>query len=119
MRILVDNALRFAPPRTAVRVNVSAGTVEVADDGPGVAPDERGVIFERFTRGRNPGSGAGFGLGLAIGRELMRRMNGDLVLDPAVPIGARFRLVLAPAEPWNGASSDAVEELAAESTAPK
>jgi signal transduction histidine kinase len=100
LRILVDNALRFAPPGTAIRIRVRAGTIEVADDGPGIPPDERDAIFERFTRGRNDGGGAGFGLGLALGRELMRRMQGDLVLDPQAPVGARFRVLLEPAEPW-------------------
>ncbi len=90
LRILVDNALRFAPPRTSVRVTIRPGEIAVADDGPGVPPDEREAIFERFARGRTPGPGAGFGLGLAIGRELMRRMGGDLVLDADRPVGSRF-----------------------------
>jgi signal transduction histidine kinase len=97
VRILVDNALRFAPAGTAVRVSVGPGAIEVADDGPGIAADERDAIFQRFTRGRDPGSGAGFGLGLAIGRELMRRMQGDLVLLPDRP-GACFVVRLEAAE---------------------
>ena len=50
----------------------AATTIElsVCDQGPGVPPEERELIFERFKRGRDTGGGAGFGLGLAIGREL-------------------------------------------------
>ncbi len=85
VRILIDNALRFAPPGTSVEI--AAGheqdfaQVMVCDHGPGVAPQERDRIFERFTRGQGAaGRGAGFGLGLAIGRELALRMGGSLEL---------------------------------------
>jgi signal transduction histidine kinase len=52
------------------------------------------VIFERFQRGRDTGGKAGFGLGLAIGRELAERMGGELVLDETYEPGARFTLRL-------------------------
>ena len=55
-------------------------TLIVSDQGPGVAQEERALIFERFKRGRETGGEAGFGLGLAIGRELAQRMGGSLVL---------------------------------------
>ena len=101
-RILVDNALRAAPPDSTVRVRVHGenGTVqlEVADSGPGVAEADRERIFERFQRGPDAGSdGAGFGLGLAIGRELAERMGGRLELAESRQ-GARFVLSLASAE---------------------
>jgi signal transduction histidine kinase len=97
LRILVDNALRVAPRGSAVRVELSdttAPTLTVADQGPGVAPEERALIFQRFKRGRETGGEAGFGLGLAIGRELALRMSGSLeLLDQPAP-GATFRLTL-------------------------
>ena len=69
-------------------------TLIVTDQGPGVAPEERALIFERFKRGRETGGEAGFGLGLAIGRELAQRMGGSLeLLDRPAP-GATFRLTL-------------------------
>ena len=52
----------------------------VEDDGAGVAPEDRERIFERFARGSDATEG-GFGLGLAIGRELARQMDGDLTLE--------------------------------------
>jgi signal transduction histidine kinase len=58
-----------------------------------VPDDERERIFERFHRGRSAGGQSGFGLGLAIGRELAERMNGTLVLGDSAA-GARFRLTL-------------------------
>ena len=97
VRILLDNALRFAPRDVPVRIAAAyhgeTATVEVEDAGPGVPAAERELIFERFRRGSSTGGEEGFGLGLAIGRELARRLGGDLVLD-AEHAGARFVLSL-------------------------
>ncbi|MCL2770607.1 MAG: HAMP domain-containing histidine kinase, partial [Solirubrobacterales bacterium] len=121
VRILLDNALRVAPPGSQVDLRTATGlqraTIEVADRGPGVDPAERDVIFERFMRGSATGGSSGFGLGLAIGRELAQRMGGMLELLPDPPGerggayagaqggahpgergGARFVLRLEPAE---------------------
>jgi signal transduction histidine kinase len=96
-RILLDNALRHTPPPGHVRAEVAGGAdgmvgILVEDDGPGVPPEDRDRIFERFARGMQAQPG-GFGLGLAIGRELARRMGGDLVLEETAA-GARFALWL-------------------------
>jgi signal transduction histidine kinase len=99
VRILLDNALRHAPGSSAVRVipayHGDHATVEVADDGPGVAAEDRERIFERFERGSGPSGASGFGLGLAIGRELARRMGGELRHEDDAGPGARFLLELA------------------------
>jgi signal transduction histidine kinase len=55
-----------------------------------VPPEDAERIFERFERGRQGGDPGGFGLGLAIGRELARRMGGDVDLVPGER-GATFR----------------------------
>jgi signal transduction histidine kinase len=96
-RILIDNAVRVSPPGSVVRVSVSGGdggyvTLTVEDQGPGIPPEERELIFERFRRGKGA-PGKGFGLGLAIGRELAQRMGGSLELAGEGP-GARFVLRL-------------------------
>ena len=94
MRILIDNALRYGDGG-AIRVTTSAdATIQVADRGPGVPPEERDRIFERFYRGRVRGSEGGFGLGLAIGRELAERMSGTLTLADRPGGGTRFTLSL-------------------------
>ncbi len=54
--------------------------MQVADRGPGVPEDEREHVFERFHRGKATSVESGFGLGLAIGRELAERMGGTLEL---------------------------------------
>jgi signal transduction histidine kinase len=104
VRILLDNALRYGPRAEPIRVTVGRGAhhahVEVADRGPGVHPAEREQIFERFQRGRSANAEAGFGLGLAIGRELAERMGGSLELaGEEGQAGTRFRLDLPAAEP--------------------
>jgi signal transduction histidine kinase len=97
VRILLDNALRHAPGSSIVRVlpayHGEKATVAVDDGGPGVVPDDRERIFERFERGSTPSGEGGFGLGLAIGRELARKMGGELRLADAEN-GARFVLEL-------------------------
>jgi signal transduction histidine kinase len=97
LRILVDNALRLSPEGGEITVELRDGeraSLSVCDQGPGVADDEREIIFERFMRGRQTAGRAGFGLGLAIGRELAERMGGELVLEPRDEPGARFTLRL-------------------------
>ena len=101
VRILIDNALRYGggePIRVTAAEGALQATVEVADRGPGVPAEERERIFERFYRGRGRGSEGGFGLGLAIGRELAERMGGTVTLRR--PPGRRHALrALAAAQP--------------------
>jgi signal transduction histidine kinase len=107
-RILLDNALRYGPQGEPVRVSVRSdgekATLEVADLGPGIPEEEHEHIFERFHRGATASQEGGFGLGLAIGRELARRMGGDLVLADGYDAGARFELTLRAAAPSPGPS---------------
>ena len=97
---LIDNAIKYSPPDTTITVAVretSAGfSVEVADEGPGIVPEHRGRITDRFfrtdsARGRSQG---GFGLGLAITNAYVRVLGGSLEYEPVQPHGSRFRLVL-------------------------
>jgi signal transduction histidine kinase len=97
LRILLENAMRVSPPRSEITVELRNGdraSLSVCDRGPGVDPRESDLIFDRFKRGRATGGQAGFGLGLAIGRELAERMGGELVLEDSEQPGARFTLRL-------------------------
>jgi signal transduction histidine kinase len=122
-RILIDNALRFSPAGEAIRVAAAyhgdRATLAVADHGPGVPEPEREMIFERFQRGSRTGGEGGFGLGLAIGRELARRLGGELELashddEP----GARFVLTLPIELPRGHGGGEAGEATPDESPAP-
>jgi signal transduction histidine kinase len=98
VRILLDNALRAAPPESPVTLVVDGGKrwtqIEVRDRGHGIPAAERELIFDRFQRGSGRGDEGGFGLGLAIGRELATRMGGSLELVDDTGPGAAFRLRL-------------------------
>jgi len=97
IRNLVENAARYGGGAT--RVIVDAGhyvaRVAVDDEGPGVAPEEREAIFERFFRGsasgQRRGGGQGSGLGLSLVSEHVRLHGGRVwVEDNPVGAGARF-----------------------------
>lgn len=78
---LVENALRYAPPGSTVRIAAAPGRVEILDEGPGLAPGEEEAVFERFSRGSAGRQGpSGTGLGLPIARELTRQWDGDVTL---------------------------------------
>jgi len=85
-RNLVDNAIRYTPPagRIELSVFVDGGrpALEVNDSGPGIAPEERERVFDRFYR--LPGAGAqGSGLGLAIVRQIADAHRAEVSLGEA------------------------------------
>lgn len=98
MLALAHNAARHTPPGTTVTIG-SAVTgrdlqLWVADDGPGVADEDRDRIFERFARGPEGPRAAGAGLGLAIVRAIAAGHGGTVRLTTPTGGGARFELHL-------------------------
>ena len=97
---LLDHACKYSPPGSVVTLRCGhravdqAPMLEVEDDGPGIAPDERHRVFERFYR--VPGTVSdGTGLGLAIADEIARVHGGQLMVgEGSDGRGARFTLVL-------------------------
>jgi signal transduction histidine kinase len=99
VRNLFDNALRHATQAIAVDLSSVGGRVSVAvdDDGPGVAPEDRTRIFERFVRldESRTRSDGGTGLGLAIVTELVDSLGGDVHVESSERLGgARFVFTL-------------------------
>ena len=96
VRNLLDNATAHAAARVWVRVDVEGryARLDVVDDGPGVPPEHRQRVFERFHRVDPARSHVGgSGLGLAIARGLAERAAGRLDLLDS-PTGAHLRLIL-------------------------
>jgi two-component system sensor histidine kinase SenX3 len=97
---LVDNAIKYSPDGATIRVGVRQRDgrceIDVTDEGPGISPEHRAHLAERFYRpdgGRGRKSG-GFGLGLALTKAYMRIVGGELRYEPAQPRGSTFRLTL-------------------------
>ena len=102
---LVDNAVRYAPSGTAVRVALDrAGdryVLSVADDGPGIPEEIQPRIFERFYRvdaARTHGRDGGAGLGLALAKWIATVHGGDVTLAASSRLGSTF-VVSLPAPP--------------------
>ena len=105
---LLNNADRYAPPGTPIRVEAAPGkrsmvVIRVIDSGPGVAPDQRERIFERFVRSDDgdeaAGAAGGTGLGLAIVRGIVEAHAGRVwVEEPRDGGGGRFAFALPSAE---------------------
>lgn len=95
--ILVDNAIRHAPDDGRVWVGVSAttddATLTVEDDGPGVRPEDRSRVFDRFWRAADAPPG-GSGLGLAIAAWIVDRHGGSIRVSDRAGGGARFEVRL-------------------------
>jgi two-component system OmpR family sensor kinase len=91
---LIENAIRHTPPGTRVTASTRPlrnGQVElvVADDGPGIAPDLKQHLFDRFARGAGESSGS-FGLGLAIVHAVTQAHGGTVEVKSTPGKGARF-----------------------------
>lgn len=93
---LIENAAKYAPRGTRIGVEVIKGQegwrLVVADEGPGIAPDDQQRIFEKFYRGGNEETrkAKGTGLGLYIVQRLTQRLGGAVQVRAAVPHGAIF-----------------------------
>jgi two-component system sensor histidine kinase KdpD len=90
---LIENAIKFSPPTSAVHITGGSGpalvTVRVIDHGRGIPREHRLRIFEPFFRGRG-GSAVGSGLGLAICRGFVEANGGRIVLQSDVERGTSF-----------------------------
>lgn len=108
---LTDNAVKHTRPGDTIAVGSSydgdQARLWVRDTGPGVPPDQREHIFERFGRAAVSPGDEGFGLGLSIVSAIARSHGGGVAVEDAPPHGARFVIILpvpatAPPEedPW-------------------
>ncbi|MEI9927056.1 MAG: ATP-binding protein [Sphingomonas sp.] len=102
---LIGNAVRYSPPGGMVWVRLeregNMGCVIVADQGKGIAFEDQERIFEKFGR-VDPTEPGGSGLGLYIARRLARAMGGDITVDSAPGMGARFVFTLPYRDPTRG-----------------
>ncbi len=112
---LVDNAVRHGV-HAVVRLAVDATglCIDVEDDGPGIADEQKPAMLEAFVRGeaaRTMDERSGFGLGLSIARAIAEAHGGTLTLHDRVPHGLIARITLPTAHP------PALRQVSAEVTA--
>lgn len=92
LRNLVENALNHTAPDTTVTIAaVEPPSISVTDHGPGIAPERRKLIFERFWRG-DQDRGHGVGLGLAIVARTVAAHGATIEIDDAPGGGARVTI---------------------------
>lgn len=101
LRNVLENASKFAPPSSEIRIVASAwhSSVElrIIDRGPGIDPEERTRVFDEFYRGGD-GRAAGTGLGLAVAKALVRANGGEIWIE-GTPGGGTTVAIRLPAAP--------------------
>ncbi|MHB1413955.1 MAG: sensor histidine kinase, partial [Chloroflexota bacterium] len=99
---LLDNAVKFSPADTPVEVTVDAedgsATLVVRDHGPGIAPEKRERVFERFYQAHDERHYGGMGIGLYISQEIVYLHGGEIGVEAPADGGSRFVVRL----PLNG-----------------
>lgn len=95
---LLDNASKYSPEGTAIRVGTTASAGEfhfqVTDQGPGIDPADQQAIFEKYTRGNGSQTKKGKGLGLAFCRLAVLAHNGTIGVESTPGAGSSFNVHL-------------------------
>jgi two-component system sensor histidine kinase KdpD len=94
---LLENALKFTPPSTAIELSATASdhelVFEIADRGPGIPPGDEQRIFDKFYRA-GPAREGGVGLGLTVCRGIIEAHGGRIWVEKRPGGGAVFRFTL-------------------------
>lgn len=101
VRNVLDNAVKYSPDQGQVRIDLLAAgqhwQIRVDDSGPGVPPEQRSQVFERFYRSPASTTLPGSGLGLAIVQAVARQQGVSLKLDQAPELGGLRVILTVPA----------------------
>jgi two-component system phosphate regulon sensor histidine kinase PhoR len=106
---LIDNALKYGGKGVHIELRTEDGPegvlIEISDDGPGIAPDEREMVFEKFYRIRRPDRYAvkGTGIGLYYARQVIEAHGGSIKVTGDRKKGSCFRIHLPVEATWHAA----------------
>ncbi len=110
---LLSNAIKFTPDGGTITLRAAEDQgwlqLDVADTGPGIAPEDRGHIFEAFYQGATPAGSLvrGTGIGLSVVQEFVRAQGGSVELVDGETKGARFRVRMPMVVATDGVESQA------------
>jgi two-component system sensor histidine kinase MprB len=124
---VLDNATKWTPPGEQISVRLTrqwdgtrhSAVLQVTDRGPGIAPEDRQRIFERFYRAASARSMPGSGLGLAIVDQAVTSHNGTVTVTDAPAGGSVFTIALPspePVSPWQATQSQPTHSQPSEET---
>jgi signal transduction histidine kinase len=95
--IILDNAIKYSDPSTKVLVEASTkgkfAVIKVKDDGPGISESDKDKVFERFYRAdasRTKNKVPGYGLGLALAKNIALANDGDISVESRIEVGSTF-----------------------------
>jgi signal transduction histidine kinase len=94
--IILDNAVKFSPPKSTIHVTLSQGVVTIRDTGFGILEADLPYIFDRFYRAKSPDNTKGSGLGLAIAKQIADRHGITVFVSSKVDQGTSFEFNLHP-----------------------
>ncbi len=96
--ILLDNAIKYSPPQSEIHITTemakNAVTINVIDNGIGIAKKDLLHIFERFYRADKSRNEEGYGLGLSIARKMVETHNGSIAVQSKINKGTTFSVTL-------------------------
>ena len=95
---LISNAIKYSNSNTSIYLTLffeeSKLRLMVKDEGFGISENEKETIFSRFYQTKNNTSNSGFGIGLSLTNNLIKKLNGKISLETAVNVGSVFKVEL-------------------------
>jgi signal transduction histidine kinase len=91
--ILLENAIKYSPGGSTIRVEANHDKIKVIDEGCGIAKKDLEHIFDRFYRAEKSRTSEGFGLGLSLAKNLAEKMNLKLTAENNPKKGATFTII--------------------------
>lgn len=96
--ILLDNAVKYSPDKSSVRIDVSKRSklvnIKISDEGKGIPADDIEHIFERFYRSNEARDDEGFGLGLSLAKQMVESNCGSISVKSKPGKGSVFSITL-------------------------